>query len=157
MHNCYKCEGSLASIDMKCYDNIDVKSSHLNNAVGNIPASSGIRYDGKNVNLIFCVKCGSIQGEFPIRYAMPAEEPEPPPVFVAEKLYEFWVQSQNGNLDYCHSLLTWLSVRISPTDCGALSDAFNEFLSVRHVHKSLPEYDELVANLINRYKEVKVH
>ena len=157
MHNCFKCNGSLVEMNMKCYDNISVQSDYLDNSISNIPGSCGIKYDGKNTHFVFCASCGQLQGTFPIRIEKPIANEMPEPVFVAAKIYEFWEHSMKGDDEYCHRLLSWLSVRISPTDCGALSDAFSEFLSVRRMQKNLPEYDELVLSLMQSYQGIKIN
>jgi hypothetical protein len=149
MHKCVKCNGSVMQISAKCYDNIQMDSGPM--IVGIV--RPGVCYDGKTLTVTVCADCGySQQINVPV-HAVPSKAE---PICLANKIQEFYDNSLLGRDDVCNKSLSWLSVRISPTDCAALAEAWSQYLSIRHMQTILPEYEQLIESLVSRYKNVMI-
>lgn len=144
--SCKKCGHELLVINSKCYDNLELFYSK--------PVTIdqlGLKYDGKSLSISYCLNCGAVDSDFPVKFAeQVVAEPEPAPRMISEYIQDFYDLVVARDDEAANKLLRWLSIRISPVDEDALATLAFNYVTVRD-HSTYPEFDEAVEWMISRY------
>jgi hypothetical protein len=144
--SCKKCGGELLIVNAKCYDNIELlysKPVTINQL--------GLVYDGKTLTIKYCLNCGTVNADFPIKFAEEVVvEDIPAPRLMSEYIQDFYDLVVAKDDEAANRLLRWLSVRISPVDENALSTLASNYVNIRD-HSTYPEFDEAVEWMMSRY------
>lgn len=153
MLQCSVCEGLLLTVESKCYDNFWIYTDKPNTELlSYVPENSGLQYDGTMLSFSFCSNCGKVHGSFPIEIKVVNNALQPPPkVSVGEVIGRIYANSLLDNNRACIEDINWVSIRISPVDFTALTDAYNTAIDFRRNKQEYREYVDLMEMLKQKY------
>lgn len=146
---CKHCGNYLLTLNTKCYDNFSLSypDPRLNDYT-----NLGFSYDGKNLELSYCLNCGKVDGEFPV-VIKNLEPVEAPTVYIGEMIKQFYDYVIQGDTKHADGIMRQLSVRMSPSDVSILVELWGNYEGIKNVYPHYPEFDECVRDFIERYKK----
>jgi hypothetical protein len=150
--NCKKCNGILLTVKANCYDNITVSVDNPYFNIDMLPNNQiGLEYDYKTLTIKYCANCGTIHGNFPIVFPVPEVAEVTVDPTVAEYIQAFYDSTINDDIKTAERILKWLSVRISSVDHDALATLATNYIGIRNIQSTYPEFDEAVEWMVSRY------
>lgn len=153
MQQCNLCNGMLLTVESKCYDNFWIYTDKPNSELlAYVPENSGINYDGTTLSFSVCSNCGKVHGSFPIEIAVVNTSLDAKPkVSVGEAISRIYANSLLGNNRGCIDDMNWVSIRVSPVDFAAMTDAYNVYVDLRKNKQEYREYTDLMEELKQKY------
>lgn len=157
--NCYST--MFLSVLAKCYDMCTVGYEDKG-LTGYVPSGIGLGDNPNFVEFSYCMQCGKIHGDFPIQLPGAFRPPVIQPVipedeYVSEVLKDFYQQVMEGGHETTAVVLLRKVMKfLQPTDASILNEAWQKYEDLRQIHPKLPEFDETVNWVINKYKNIKI-
>ena len=142
---CKTCNNPLLKISTKCYDNFEIEYNNSNIVNAN---DLGFIYDGKNFEIKYCLNCGKVDGNYPVKFNYQYEQiiEKTTPALIQE-FYDFVMADKPKDAD---AILRKLSIRLSPTDCSQLYEFWGKYESIKTIQPFYPEFKEYVDWMISR-------
>ena len=155
MLSCDICKSLLLTVESKCYDNFWIYTDKSNSELlAYVPEHSGLSYDGTTLSFSFCSNCGKVGGSAPIDIKVVNTALDAPPrKSVGDAIGNIYANSLLGNTRACIEDMNWISIRISPVEFEALTEAYNVYLDFRKNKQDYPEYTSLMTDLKEKYKD----
>ena len=156
--NCYST--MFLSVLAKCYDMCTV--GHEEKGVtGYVPSGIGLGDNPNFVEFSYCMNCGKIHGDFPIQLPGAFKPPivqsvMTKDIYISEVIQDFYTQVMNGSDVAADMLIRKVWKFLQPTDASILTEAWQKFEELRQLHPKMPEFDDTVNWIINKYKNVKI-
>lgn len=150
--SCKHCGNYLIKLSAKCYDNLTL-SYEDPRLVDYSNTNLGFHYDGKVLDLSYCLQCGKIDGNFPVVQNESVKLEESPTVYIGEMIKKFYDYVMLGDTKHADKLMRQLSVRMSPSDVSTLVELWGNYEGIKDVYPRYIEFDECVKEFVERYKK----
>jgi hypothetical protein len=155
--SCKQCGNYLIKLSVKCYDNVSLSSEDprlvdYGNLEFTYKENLGFTYDGKVLELSYCLQCGKVDNTFPVAINE-SKKLESPTVYIGEMIKKFYDYVMLGDTKHADKLMRQLSVRMSPSDVSTLVELWGNYEGIKNVYPRYMEFDECVNEFVDRYKK----